>query len=150
MWGGIVCGMWCMIYICVCMHVLGGGGEGGRDRWVYDGANIINCVDSINLHLLPSPLDPLPHHPQPQILIQGPNARLIIGTEASPFTHHVVLTLTGRRSDDDLPLTRRLNLGSKAIGVFGNVCNIIRLSSCDVCVHVIMSQLMFSDLPGVG
>jgi len=33
----------------------------------------------------------------------------------------VVLTLTGRRNDVDLSLTRTLNLGSKAIGVFGNV-----------------------------
>jgi len=54
-------------------------------------------------------------------LIQGPNAQLIIGTEDSPFSHNVVLTLTGRRNDLNLPLTRTLNLGSKAIGVFGNV-----------------------------
>ena len=145
--------MWDVVYdLYMCVYACGGGRGGGVGGCMM--APILSTVDSINLHL-PSPLDllshhPLPHHPQPQILIQGPNARLIIGTEASPFTHHVVLTLTGRRSDDDLPLTRTLNLGSKVIGVFGNVCNIIRLSSCDVCVYVVMSQLMFSDLPGIG
>ena len=73
------------------------------------------CVSPSKFTAMPPP------SPSLQILIQGPNARLIIGTENSPFTHDVVLTLTGRRNDVDLPLTRTLNLGSKAIGVFGNV-----------------------------
>ena len=48
-------------------------------------------------------------------------ARMIIGTEISPFTHTVVLTLTGRRQDTPLVLARSVVVGSKAIGVFGNV-----------------------------
>ncbi len=46
---------------------------------------------------------------------------MIVGTESSPFTHQLRLTLTGRRRDTPLVLARRLILGSKAIGVFGNV-----------------------------
>ena len=46
---------------------------------------------------------------------------MTIGTAESPFQNRVTLTLTGRRSDDNLALTSGLILGSKAIGVFGNV-----------------------------
>ena len=56
-----------------------------------------------------------------QILIQGEMARVFIGTEEEPFIHNVVITLNGRREDDPLVLSRRLNFGSKGIGVFGNV-----------------------------
>lgn len=48
-------------------------------------------------------------------------ARLIIGTESSPFSHRVVITLTGQREDAPLVLANSVNMGSKAIGVFGNV-----------------------------
>lgn len=48
-------------------------------------------------------------------------ARLIIGTESSPFSHRIVITLTGRREDAPLVLANSVNVGSKAIGVFGNV-----------------------------
>ncbi len=58
-----------------------------------------------------------------QILVHGPNAHLIIGTEMSPFTHQVTLTLTGRREDAILALARTVIVGSKAIGIFGNVSN---------------------------
>ena len=44
-----------------------------------------------------------------------------IGTAESPFQHRVNLTLTGRRRDSILPLASGLILGSKTIGVFGNV-----------------------------
>lgn len=50
-------------------------------------------------------------------------ARMIIGTEDSPFTHNVVVTLTGRREDNPLVLANSVIVGSKAIGVFGNVSN---------------------------
>ena len=46
---------------------------------------------------------------------------MIIGTAESPFQHRVSLTLTGRRRDSILPLASGLILGSKTIGVFGNV-----------------------------
>ena len=68
-----------------------------------------------------------------QILVHGPNAHLIIGTEASPFTHHVTLTLTGRREDDPLVLARSIIVGSKAIGIFGNVRNSLR----DLCSLIV-------------
>lgn len=47
-------------------------------------------------------------------------ARMIIGTESRRFTHSVVITLTGRREDVPLVLSSVI-VGSKAIGVFGNV-----------------------------
>ncbi len=48
-------------------------------------------------------------------------ARVFIGTEEQPFAHRVVITLNGRRGDPPLTLSRRLQFGSKGIGVFGNV-----------------------------
>lgn len=56
-----------------------------------------------------------------QILIHGPSSQMIIGTADAPFQHRVTLTLTGRRRDDILPLAPGLILGSKTLGVFGNV-----------------------------
>lgn len=45
----------------------------------------------------------------------------MIGEESSPFDHAVVITLTGVRGTPDYALSRRMNLGSKAMGIFGNV-----------------------------
>ena len=56
-----------------------------------------------------------------QILVTGFNGRLVVGTEDSPFQHKATITLTGRRGTPDLALARNMNLGSKALGVFGNV-----------------------------
>ena len=61
----------------------------------------------------------LPFHLQ--ILIHGPNAHLIIGEAKSPFSHLATITLTGKRDDQPLFLSSSMRLGSKAIGVFGNV-----------------------------
>ena len=58
-----------------------------------------------------------------QIVIQGANSHLIIGKESSPFQHKVIITLTGQRSDLPTYLSSDMKLGSKAIGVFGNVGN---------------------------
>ena len=55
------------------------------------------------------------------ILIQGNNAHLIIGTSISPFQHRAVITLVGNRNSDEISLSRNINLGSKALGIFGNV-----------------------------
>jgi len=46
---------------------------------------------------------------------------MVVGAERSPFTHKLMITLTGRRMDTPLVLPGRVILGSKAIGVFGNV-----------------------------
>ncbi|KAI6655737.1 Fibrocystin-L-like [Oopsacas minuta] len=54
------------------------------------------------------------------ILIQGPNAHLIIGTAQSHFTHKAIITLTGNRYSEEVVLSRTMNLGSKALGIFGN------------------------------
>ena len=51
----------------------------------------------------------------------GPNSQLVVGEESSPFEHHVIITLTGVRGTPDLALSRRMNVGSKALGIFGNV-----------------------------
>lgn len=56
-------------------------------------------------------------------------ARVIIGTESRPFSHHVVITLTGRREDTPLVLANSVNVGSKAIGVFGNVSRSIEFQT---------------------
>lgn len=52
---------------------------------------------------------------------------MTIGTAESPFLNRVTITLTGRRRDIPLVLTRGLILGSKAIGVFGNVCTLTHM-----------------------
>ena len=54
------------------------------------------------------------------ILIQGLNAHLIIGTPESRFTHKAVITLNGNRFSEEIILSRSMNLGSKALGIFGN------------------------------
>ena len=45
----------------------------------------------------------------------------MIGEESSPFDHTVIITLTGVRGTPDYALSRRMNVGSKAMGIFGNV-----------------------------
>lgn len=55
------------------------------------------------------------------MLVHGVNSKLIIGEETSPFRHTVIVTLTGVRGTPDYALSRRMNVGSKAIGIFGNV-----------------------------
>lgn len=59
-----------------------------------------------------------------QVLVDGVNSKLVIGEESSPFDHNVVITLTGVRGTPDYPLSRRMNVGSKAMGIFGNVSEI--------------------------
>lgn len=56
-----------------------------------------------------------------KILIHGPNAHLIVGSEGSPFVHSAVITLTGNRGDQPISLPGNIQLGSKALGIFGNV-----------------------------
>ena len=55
------------------------------------------------------------------ILIQGTNAHLVIGTPINPFQHKAIITLNGNRFSEELVLSRTMNLGSKAIGIFGNL-----------------------------
>ena len=59
----------------------------------------------------------------------GFNGRLVVGTEDSPFQHEAIITLTGRRGTPDLALARNMNLGSKALGVFGNVSSFLRVTT---------------------
>ena len=56
-----------------------------------------------------------------QVLVDGVNSKLVIGEESMPFDHNVIITLTGVRGTPDYALSRRMNVGSKAIGIFGNV-----------------------------
>ena len=51
----------------------------------------------------------------------GSNAALIIGTQQSLFQHSLQITLTGLRTDKPMALNNEVIIGSKAIGVFGNV-----------------------------
>ena len=50
---------------------------------------------------------------------------MTIGTAESPFQNRVILTLTGRRRDNPFVISPGPILGSKAIGVFGNVREIM-------------------------
>ena len=50
-----------------------------------------------------------------------PDSGMIIGTAESPFQNRVTLTLTGNRGDRSLRLGGGLQLGTKSIGIFGNV-----------------------------
>ena len=56
-----------------------------------------------------------------QIIVLGSNAELIIGTQQSPFQHNLQITLTGLTTDKPMVLNNEVIIGSKAIGVFGNV-----------------------------
>ena len=46
----------------------------------------------------------------------GPDSKLVIEMESSPFEHRINITLTGVRGTPDLALSRR-------VGIFGNVRN---------------------------
>ena len=59
------------------------------------------------------------------MLVHGANSKLVIGEESRPFDHHVIITLTGVRGTPDYALSRRMNVGSKAIGIFGNVSQLL-------------------------
>ena len=65
-----------------------------------------------------------------QILVQGSNAQLLIGSEDQPFQHNAVITLNGRRDDALVALAPTMILGSKAIGVFGNVRTHMHIHAC--------------------
>ncbi|XP_072177767.1 fibrocystin-L-like [Diadema setosum] len=54
------------------------------------------------------------------ILIQG--GALVIGqNETTPFTHNAHIILEGNHNTPDIPLPDQVNLGSKALGVFGSL-----------------------------
>ena len=53
------------------------------------------------------------------ILISGLSGQLIVGFPDSPVLSNVVISLTGNHDTKDLPLDKSLNLGAKALGVFG-------------------------------
>ena len=47
--------------------------------------------------------------------------QLIIGYPDRPYPNNVLIQLVGNHTTKDLPITNSLNLGSKALGVFGNL-----------------------------
>eukprot|EP00735_Rhodelphis_limneticus_P009645 TRINITY_DN2840_c1_g2::TRINITY_DN2840_c1_g2_i1::g.6132::m.6132 TRINITY_DN2840_c1_g2::TRINITY_DN2840_c1_g2_i1::g.6132 ORF type:complete len:2077 (-),score=567.85,sp/Q86WI1/PKHL1_HUMAN/31.35/0.0,sp/Q86WI1/PKHL1_HUMAN/29.80/3e-30,G8/PF10162.4/8.7e-26,Beta_helix/PF13229.1/3.9,Beta_helix/PF13229.1/2.6,Beta_helix/PF13229.1/0.35,DUF1049/PF06305.6/0.19 TRINITY_DN2840_c1_g2_i1:1087-7215(-) len=53
------------------------------------------------------------------IFVQGGN--LTIGNETQPFSHKARVRLYGSRNTPNHALTNELNLGSKSLGIFGNV-----------------------------
>jgi len=55
------------------------------------------------------------------VVINGVNSKLVIGEETEPFDHTAIITMTGVRGTPDYALSRRMNVGSKAMGIFGNV-----------------------------
>ena len=54
-------------------------------------------------------------------MIIGIRARLEVGLESSRFTHQATINLKGNRRTPDYVLSRSMIVGSKAIGVFGEV-----------------------------
>lgn len=55
------------------------------------------------------------------IFISGSMAQFIVGWPDKPYPNNLLIQLTGNHTTKDLPLTSSLNLGSKAIGVFGKL-----------------------------
>ena len=55
------------------------------------------------------------------ILISGSMAQFIVGWPDKPYPNNLIIQLVGNHTTEDLPLTNSLNLGSKAIGVFGKL-----------------------------
>ena len=55
------------------------------------------------------------------IFISGSMAQFIVGWPDKPYPNNVIIQLMGNHTTEDLPLTSSLNLGSKAIGVFGKL-----------------------------
>lgn len=55
------------------------------------------------------------------IFIAGPLGQLIVGWPDKPYPNTLLMQLTGDHNSKDMPITSSLNLGSKAIGVFGNM-----------------------------
>ena len=55
------------------------------------------------------------------ILITGSMAQFIVGWPDKPYPNNLIIQLVGNHTTEDLPLTNSLNLGSKAIGVFGKL-----------------------------
>ena len=53
------------------------------------------------------------------ILISGLSGQLIVGFPDAPVLSNVLISLTGNHDSKDMPLNEDLNLGSKALGVFG-------------------------------
>lgn len=55
------------------------------------------------------------------IFISGSMAQFIVGWPDKPYPNNLIIQLMGNHTTEDLPLTSSLNLGSKAIGVFGKL-----------------------------
>lgn len=53
------------------------------------------------------------------ILISGLAGQLVVGFPDAPVLSNVLISLTGNHDTRDMPLNANLNLGSKALGVFG-------------------------------
>ena len=55
------------------------------------------------------------------VLISGLHGMLIAGWPDKPMPNNVIISLLGNHDTKDMPLTRNLNLGAKALGVFGRL-----------------------------
>jgi len=55
------------------------------------------------------------------IMVTGLHGRLIVGWPDNPMPNNVIIRLTGNHQSVDLPVASDLNLGSKALGIFGHV-----------------------------
>ena len=55
------------------------------------------------------------------VLISGLHGMLIAGWPDKPMPNNVIISLLGNHNTKDMPLTRNLNLGAKALGVFGRL-----------------------------
>ena len=49
------------------------------------------------------------------------NGILTVGSQEEPYQHKAIITLTGKRGQPDVSFSKTMNLGSKALGIFGNV-----------------------------
>ena len=55
------------------------------------------------------------------ILISGLHGMLIAGWPDKPMVNNVIISVLGNHDTKDMPLTSNLNLGAKALGVFGRL-----------------------------
>jgi len=55
------------------------------------------------------------------ILVSGSMAQLVVGWPDKPYPNNVLIQLVGDHATEDVPISSSLNLGAKALGVFGKL-----------------------------
>jgi len=112
----------------------GFGGYGGRlpengvdvminpDWWMVHDKSDVTIVNRLYLYGVLELGNENDHHLKANIiLISGLHGALIVGFSDEPVLTNVLISLTGDHDSKDMPLSSKVNLGSKALGVFGRL-----------------------------